>query len=376
MMTLCLKDQPVLTVDITNGIYEIHNEDLLPYSLRGAITDSRNGLSVPQLFSNYDLLMNFFRNRNLSILRENAKKILNCLGLPQATDNETVLKTVFLCKGLSVTDDYWLNNGQQHWDEVNLRKNPLHEVLAQVALTGEVPLSITGKLLTPELTNQGAYAKAWYRDNGKLYLYKANTSHGRESEIEVAVSNILDHTNVPHVKYTLEKKDGKTCCKCESLCNDKKGIASAYDLTAWANRNETTVDKLALKYSEEDYYKMLVVDYLISNSDRHIQNWGFYFNQENGELQGLHPLFDHNCAFDKEEMKSHDGGMSLVANGKSKREAALFAMKRCDFKIDKDLSKKDFLTEEHYNSFKRNAKELGIQIQEKTKKSFLSQLFK
>ena len=39
-----------------------------------------------------------------------------------------------------------------------------------------------------------------------------------------------------------------------------------------------------------------VLDYIIVNTDRHTQNYGFMMNNETGKIERLAPLFDFNCA--------------------------------------------------------------------------------
>lgn len=67
-----------------------------------------------------------------------------------------------------------------------------------------------------------------------------------------------------------------------------------------------------LSIDAESIYQMCIVDYLISNSDRHGKNWGFYVNNDTGKIVSCHPLFDHNNAFDEEQMADPTGGASLV----------------------------------------------------------------
>lgn len=42
---------------------------------------------------------------------------------------------------------------------------------------------------------------------------------------------------------------------------------------------------------------MQIADYLLNNSDRHGQNWGFLMDNQTGKLTGYFPLFDHDHAF-------------------------------------------------------------------------------
>jgi len=38
--------------------------------------------------------------------------------------------------------------------------------------------------------------------------------------------------------------------------------------------------------------------YLIGDIDNHDRNWGFYRNNNTGELGSIHSMFDFNCAFE------------------------------------------------------------------------------
>jgi len=69
-----------------------------------------------------------------------------------------------MCRAVSLLDNYWLKmeGDAATWAETNLRHNKLNEVIAQVALHGK-SLTLQGSMQTPELTTNGAYAKAWRR---------------------------------------------------------------------------------------------------------------------------------------------------------------------------------------------------------------------
>ena len=69
------------------------------------------------------------------------------------------------CRAVSVLDAYWLKFDDDKgllWKAVDVKRNPLNEIIAQVALHGK-SLTLQGSLVTPELTTNGAYAKAWRR---------------------------------------------------------------------------------------------------------------------------------------------------------------------------------------------------------------------
>lgn len=369
MTLLKLENETILKFDFSKNIYEILHPELLPFSLRERLVDTTKITDVSALYStgfnNKDAIARFFRNRSLSVVRENAKYILNQLGIKQNNDFDTHYKTMILCKALSVTDNYWItNNEKERWEDVNLQNNPLHKVLQQIALFGR-SLTITGPLHSPELTGQGAYAKAWYREDGKLFLFKANSIGGNESEREVVASNILDCFNVPHVKYELTTKDGKVVCKCENMNFDNTSLVDLVSFDDWVQKKGLNLYETARKIDPEMYFKTIVVDYLIANRDRHLGNWGFYMNNETGEVACMHPLFDHNNAFDNAFMDDPTGGICQLTENKNQKEAALYAIKNCDFRCVKPVTKNMFLNEKMYKTFMNRACELGLYKRQK-----------
>lgn len=367
-MTTMLKfqDTDVLEFDFDENIYVIHDADFLPFLLRDRIQPSigMEHLSMNErinaLIANRDAMMEFFMNRSIDIGRTNAKHILNTLGLPQQISRENSLRIMFLCKGLSASDDYWFSSSaNEAWKDVCLRDNPLHETLAHVALFGDTTASITGEIRTPELTNQGAYPKAWRREDGVLYLQKGSRND-RAAEQEVCTSNLLDCTNVPHVRYWLEEKEGKKISVCESMCNDAHSIVPAHELILWCERTGRSMLDEVCRIDGEGFHQMLVTDYLISNPDRHGKNWGFYLDASTGRLDSLHPLFDHNLSFDPGTIAHPEGGYSLLFPKRTKMEAALESIEKCEFHFTSRINESCFLEEYHAESFRNRCKKLGL----------------
>lgn len=340
------KDEVVLKYDIEMGIFKILNNTLMPYQLKNCITEKDDRISY---IKNYDSIIRFLSSRILPLDRENAKKILNALGYEQAQDPCYKANIAEHCRAVSLQDTYWVKSENESisWKDVDIRQNHLNKVMMQVALKGD-SLTITGRCHTPEITTNGAYAKCWKRENRDLYLYKKGKNG--ESRIEVEVSNILDRTNVPHVKYF---SVDRTTCKCKCMTTNDLSILPAMDFIGYCNRLGLNYQQEYIKIDKENLYKMFIVDYLISNSDRHGLNYGFFYDNNTMEIIGFHPLYDHNNAFDRKLMQVDTG--SLVFD-KKMGELAKYAYSRCNFKID--VSKSDFLTESHYKSFMRKLKEI------------------
>lgn len=366
-MLLMLKDTPVLQADFGNLIFEQLEPDLLPVNLkdklgRKAPAIHENGITIPLSIpeSNNYYLQEFLAGRVLPLTRTNAKKIYNILGASQSQSMTNKLRISLMCRAVSLLDNYWVKNDTDtcSWKDVSIRDNPLNEVFTQIALRG-VSVSLQGEIHTPEITTNGAYAKAWKRENDGLWLYKKGHNGNFEAKVEVMVSNILDNMNVSHVTYKAAEDQDEYCCKCPCITTEEISLVDAETVEAWFNRREKTFMSYVQKNYADDLYKMWIVDYLISNPDRHSQNWGFLFEADTTRIIGLHPLFDHNNAFDVQYMQNPDA--DYIANSQfTMREAAQYARKRVEIHYYDDFTREDFLTERQYQSFMSRLKELRI----------------
>lgn len=373
---LMLKDTVVMEINFDEVLYDVKKPELLPFELRGCIQDIgevRSNLSkyeVTQMLvkqrKNYDAIIGYLANRVLPITRENAKKVYNLFNFEQVQGEPAKARIAIMCRALSLQDNFGLrvDNSSAAWDSVNLRKISLSEAVAQVSLHG-TSFTLTNKkeeaMRTPDLTGQGSYAKAWVREPGGLYLYKRGSNGVMESKIEVMVSGLLDNCNVDHLKYEAAESNGEYVCKCKCMTHDTISILPGMDFHSYCNRRGLDSREEALKIDAEAIYKMWIVDYLISNRDRHGLNWGFFYNCDTMEILGCHPLYDHNKSFYIAYMQDEDAEY-LYDNRMTMKEAAKIAMRKVDFHFYREFTREDFLTDRQYHSFMKRASELGIQI--------------
>lgn len=341
----------------------------MPLAIRDKIIDTRTSKLLSRqeemkIFrNNYDKIVHYLASRILNLDRRNAKKILNCYKFPQSQDDNTKAKIAISCRGVSLIDDFWISvdNDTHSWDSINLKHNSLNSVITHIALLGS-SLTVQGKPCTPELTGQGCYAKAWVREGNTTFLYKKSSLGGNESEIEISVSKILNCFNVSHVEYMpakyLDEKEG--LCKCANMTSDTLSIVSAMDVYSYVGGDSDRFLEYCLGHDSDSIYKMSIIDYIISNSDRHLQNWGFYEDNQTGEILGCHPLFDHNNAFDTETLNNIDGGPSPIFEGLNQYQAALKSINNCEFKMLREPHYNLFLNYEMYNSFMQKAVRLGL----------------
>jgi len=385
-MQLLLHDTVVMEIDVNIGMYTVLHEDLLPYSMRGAI-QSTTGDEVfttkyeqtqfrRQDMKNRNALQNWLAHRVLPLSRKNAKRLYQLFDFEQLQSNDQKERIAIICRAVSLTDDYWikLSTDDKSWKEVSLRDNKLNEIVTQVALNG-VSLSLQGDLTTPELSTNGAYAKAWVREADGLYLHKRGEDGNTESRIEVMVSKLLDKTNADHIRYEDGEFGGNYTCKCKCMSTEQLSVLPADDFGTYCNVNGLDFEKECLQIDANAVYRMWIVDYLISNRDRHALNWGFYVDNSTGRILRCHPLFDHNNAFDIEYMRNPDLNYQATS-GRTMRQAADFAIRHTDFHFTDAITREDFITQRQYKSFMERAIELDIKTIPSTDASVLSGLEK
>ena len=90
-----------------------------------------------------------------------------------------------------------------------------------------------------------------------------------------------------------------------------------------------------LGYSEEAS-SIAVLDFIISNTDRHDQNYGFWMDNDTGMIVGLSPLFDFNCALvsDVFNRDSSDTLSQMFNDGRTLRQLAYEYKPYCKLVLD------------------------------------------
>lgn len=367
----------IMRINFDNFVFDIINNQLLPFTIKGRIkplpkmSSPINTEEIHEFLKcvegNKEVILSWIANRVLLLSRSNAKWLYNLIKVEQIDSKETRLKIALMCKAVSVADNYWIKlEGETiNWDDVNIRENPLNEVIAQVALHGS-SLTLQGSLVSPEFTTNGTFAKSWRRHTDGLWLYKASSSNGPESEIEVICSNLLDKMNVNHCLYKGGVDNGLSISMCPCMSNNDLSLLTAYDYAIYCEHNNINFMEGVLSIDADSFYKMCIVDYLIGNNDRHMQNWGFYYNSKSTNIISCHPLFDHNMAFKLYGPATREAPSKVL--DMSVRDAAKLAVSKVKFEMISEVYEEDFPNAVCYKEFLWRLKDLGLQ----NKPGFLS----
>lgn len=346
-MQLLLKNRPVLEIR-ENGTCKVLDLDRLPFALR------RENVQFVDFIE-------WASNRTLSIGRSYAKEILNSFRLSQ-TNRYAVCKA---CRGLSLEDSYWIrqDGDEKTWEEVNLFHNPLSLFVTEISLSGRnVHYFGTAEekrnIHTPELTTLGASAKGWIRRGDRIYLHKIG-------KYEIPADQILTLFDIPHIHYSVSEKEeiesyltperyqwiegvGEAVVHSELFTSEETSLVTFEEFQIFCSYYGMNPYEEARAIDHTFYLKMQIADYLLNNTDRHEQNWGFLMENSTGKIIGFCPLFDHDHAF-----SSYDNVMSQTTETEmTLRDAARHAQKKlgAELPVLDKCSRPLFLTEEQWDA--------------------------
>lgn len=294
--TIMYQEQEVCNINRKTGEVKIYDAAKLPFGICLEESDD-----LDDRVNNRANFEHWCATRVLTLDRAYAKEILNQYGLRQAISDADRADISIATKGLSLNDSYWIrpaNAKNLTWENINLFANSLSESMIDVALSG-TPTMTNSDLITPDISTGGVFPKAWRRTNDGFVLYKGEVNDSVRKEVEA--SQMLVEMGFPALLYKDAIYSGKSVAMCKCISNETLNLAHAVDVSIHAMNEDMTFDVFK-SFWQESYDAMILADYLIGNTDRHQENWGFYYTAPEREIIGLYPLMDFNHAFEANEL--------------------------------------------------------------------------
>ena len=239
----------------------------------------------------------WWMNRSIPASRRGIRSFLDALEL--SSTSELIQK----CFGLSLSDQYWVcpSDMSLDWKKVNFFDNDFSEDIGDL-LFGKGGTSGSISLFSPDNTANGNLKKKWKISDGKRILIKGSCApFFQEAYNEVISSLIAERLGIPHVTYGLVKEYDEICCFCEDFVTAETDLVSAaYVMKAFKKRNEVSeyefyiecCESLGVKDARSHLEKMLLLDFLTVNEDRHLNNFGLIRNAVTLEWIGTAPVYD------------------------------------------------------------------------------------
>ena len=269
---------------ITN-IYEVYAEEHFPVG-----TLEKHGVDKT-------MLAKWWAKRSIPASRSGLRETLDLLHM--SVPQELLAK----CYGLSLSDQYWISPKDKPlmWKEINFFDHDFSEDVGNL-LFGYGEFSDSMSLISPDNTSDGQLIKKWKIADGKRVLIKGGSNpYQQEPLCEVIASGIAERLCIPHTKYTLLWEHEKPFSVCQDFITSETELVSAYHIMQSRKKPNDLSDyefylncaeRLGVKNIREQTEKMIVLDFLIGNEDRHFNNFGLIRNAVTLEWIGVAPIFD------------------------------------------------------------------------------------
>ena len=204
-------------------------------------------------------------------------------------------------RALSLSDCYWLKDENDKNDDITFERiSPYYNSFWK----GEGEYE-SGSI--PTLYVPGYVSKAWLNSE---YLYKSGC------EIETECSNLCLKVGISCAE--VKEYNGGIIVK---NITDTKYMLEQADMTGIFD-DENYTDEDIIREFGLDGYKMILTDAIFGNGDRHLGNFGYMRDADNGKYIRMAPLYDFDHALDAKE--SND---ILIKN------AVRFAQNNTEFNI-------------------------------------------
>lgn len=227
-------------------------------------------------------------------------------GIREALETLDVTSTKMLlvrCYGLSLSDQYWIypENSNLTWDQINFFENPFSDDMGDV-LFGTQKKADGFDFSSPDNTSDGCLKKRWKILNGKRCLIKGGSNPFRQQPFnEVIAAGIMERLGIDHIPYTVMWKEDAPYSVCEDFVTADTELVSAWRIMQTQKKeNSTSVYQhfvncckvLGAPNVVPSLDRMIILDYIIANEDRHLNNFGLLRNAETLEWLGFAPIFD------------------------------------------------------------------------------------
>ncbi len=227
-------------------------------------------------------------------------------GIREALEILEIANTKLLllrCYGLSLSDQYWIkpDGSDLTWEDVNFFDNSFSDDIGDV-LFGAPKKDNALNFSSPDNTSDGFLKKRWKIIDGKRCLIKGGSNPFRQQPFnEVIATKIMERLDIPHVPYTLVWNKEAPYSVCEDFVDENTELIPAWRVMMTQKKNNSTsvyqhfvncCGALGVADVVPFLDRMITLDYIIANEDRHFNNFGLIRNAETLEWIGMAPIYD------------------------------------------------------------------------------------
>ncbi|HJB94389.1 MAG TPA: HipA domain-containing protein [Candidatus Mediterraneibacter intestinigallinarum] len=319
-------DVAMMKMDVRTGMIEYILSVYLPEELPAGCAPDGTGLGE------------WWKLRAIPDSRKGIRQVLSRLS------EETSQSLMLSSYGLSLTDHYWIQPvGQElYWKDLNFYENDFTDKLGDILTDSERDQSVSDGIskLSPSVSVNGDMKKKWIIRDGRRYLLKVNPIyHSQQAVNEVIAGKLHERLGwknyVSYEMGAIHISGGEYPCSLSPMFTSvETEFVSAYQIVAnYKVPNDISLyealirQAVSLGANEEEARSfleyMILTDFILTNTDRHLNNFGFIYDPKQHRLSGMAPLFDTgNSLFYDCDVIPHGGNLlDIPVNSFSKREA-------------------------------------------------------
>ncbi len=255
------------------------------------------GIAVKKGVVDRAALNTWWADRSIPASRSGVREALEAM---EIKDTKTLLVR---CFGLSLSDQYWIcpDGTNLKWEDVNFFDNTFSDDVGDI-LFGSAHRSESINFHSPDSTSDGNLKKRWKIINTKRCLIKGGSNPFRQQPFnEVIATGVMERLGIAHIPYTVAWIDGFPYSVCEDFITEQTELVPAWRIIqAQKKANDTSLYRhfvncaMALGIPDVVPFldRMIVLDYILANEDRHLNNFGAIRNAETLEWLGMAPIYD------------------------------------------------------------------------------------
>lgn len=291
-------------------VYDVYNIDYAPYILKGFYKE--NNINDASFRTN---LSEWFSSRGIPKWRDKLDILLHRLNIN--APNELLNKSF----GLSLSDQYYIKpyDLDIRYEDINFFDNDFdYSEFLEASLSKNSNILVNASSLkSPNNTTDGMLKKAWIIENNVRYLLKS----GYKNELlqpfnEVLASEICKRLGFNHVEYTLDIYKDVIVSKCSCFINKETELITCHQIRNNMERHNNINDyedyinllqENGIKNARIEMENMYILDFLIMNEDRHLNNFGIIRNVDTLKWISCAPIYDNGQSlnieyYDEEEI--------------------------------------------------------------------------
>lgn len=319
-------DVAMMKMDVRTGMIEYILSVYLPEELPAGCAPDGTGLGE------------WWKLRAIPDSRKGIRQVLSRLS------EETSQSLMLSSYGLSLTDHYWIQPvGQElYWKDLNFYENNFEDKLGDILTDSERERSASNGIskLSPSVSVNGDMKKKWIIREGGRYLLKVNPNyHSQQAVNEVIAGKLHERLGwknyVSYEMGTIHISGREYPCSLSPMFTsaDTEFVSAYQIVAAYKVPNDVSLyealirQAVSLGADEKEVRAfleyMILTDFILTNTDRHLNNFGFIYDPRQHRLSGMAPLFDtgNSLFYDCDVITHGRHLLDIPVNSFSKREA-------------------------------------------------------